>query len=368
MARAPSVRALTGTDPDRLKEEQERGITIDLGFAHRQVDGSATEEPCNLAFIDVPGHERFVKNMLAGVGGMDLVLLIVAADESVMPQTREHFHICRLLHVPRGLVVLTKSDLVDEETLAIARLDVRELVADSFLADAPVVAVSSRTGDGLAALSATLAAVAASVPVRRTDGPVRLPVDRVFSMKGFGTVATGTLVSGRVEIDQGLAVLPRQPPGQGPRAAGARPFAGRGGGWQAGGHQSGRRRRLRVGARRYAGGSGCLRADPAARCPSRPAARRAAAAAGLARALSLWHRRGPGTRGACGAAAGRGLRANPSRITGDSHPRRPLHPEGLLSARHDRRRRRPGSAAATSVDSQRHRRRTFAPVGHVSAR
>ena len=204
------VRALTGTDPDRLKEEQERGITIDLGFAHRQLDGSATEEPLNLAFIDVPGHERFVKNMLAGVGGMDLVLLIVAADESVMPQTREHFHICRLLHVPRGLVVLTKSDLVDEETLAIARLDVRELVADSFLADAPVVAVSSRTGDGLAALSATLAAVAASVPVRRTDGPVRLPVDRVFSMKGFGTVATGTLVSGRVEIDQNLAVLPRR--------------------------------------------------------------------------------------------------------------------------------------------------------------
>ncbi len=202
------VRALTGTDPDRLKEEQERGITIDLGFAHLQMDGSAGDDGLNFAFVDVPGHERFVKNMLAGVGGMDLVLLIVAADESVMPQTREHFHICRLLQVPRGLIVLTKSDLVDEEALAIARLDVRELVAGSFLADAPIVAVSSRTGDGMATLTATLASVAASVPVRRTDGPVRLPIDRVFSMKGFGTVATGTLVSGRVEIDQSLGVLP----------------------------------------------------------------------------------------------------------------------------------------------------------------
>jgi selenocysteine-specific elongation factor len=208
------VRALTGTDPDRLKEEQERGITIDLGFAHlqagRTADTADASHEVTFAFVDVPGHERFVKNMLAGVGGMDLVMLVVAADESVMPQTREHFDICRLLHVPRGLIVLTKSDLSDRETLELARLEVRELVSGSFLADAPVVAVSSRTGDGLERLKDTLVSLAASVPVRRPGGPTRLPIDRVFSMKGFGTVVTGTLVSGRVETEQGLVVLPQQ--------------------------------------------------------------------------------------------------------------------------------------------------------------
>jgi selenocysteine-specific elongation factor len=204
------VRALTGTDPDRLKEEQERGITIDLGFAHLQAGRAADSTEVTFAFVDVPGHERFVKNMLAGVGGMDLVMLVVAADESVMPQTREHFHICRLLQVPRGLIVLTKSDLSDRETLELARLEVRELVSGSFLADAPVVAVSSRTGDGLERLKDTLVSLAASVPVRRPGGPTRLPIDRVFSMKGFGTVVTGTLVSGRVETEQGLVVLPQQ--------------------------------------------------------------------------------------------------------------------------------------------------------------
>src|SRR5215212_2124170 len=137
------VRALTGTDPDRLKEEQARGITIDLGFAHLEAGG------LNLAFVDVPGHERFVRNMLAGAGGIDLVMLVVAADESVMPQTREHFQICRLLEVPAGLIVLTKVDLADPDTVAIATLEIRELVAGSFLADAPIVPVSSRTGEGL---------------------------------------------------------------------------------------------------------------------------------------------------------------------------------------------------------------------------
>src|SRR5919206_1736057 len=137
------VHALTGTDPDRLKEEKERGITIDLGFAHASIGG------VNFAFVDVPGHERFVKNMLAGVGGIDLVVLAVAADESVMPQTREHFDICRLLHVPAGFVALTKSDLVDADTLELVRLEVRDLIAGSFLADSPMVAVSSRTGEGL---------------------------------------------------------------------------------------------------------------------------------------------------------------------------------------------------------------------------
>lgn len=196
------VQALTGTDPDRLKEEKARGITIDLGFAHLMVGD------VSVAFVDVPGHERFVKNMLAGVGGIDLVVLVVAADESVMPQTREHFEICRLLHVPAGLVALTKSDLVDADTLELVTLEVRELTAGSFLADAPVVPVSSKTGAGLDDLKTALHAAAARVVTRSSDGAVRLPIDRVFSMKGFGTVVTGTLVSGTVRADDELKVLP----------------------------------------------------------------------------------------------------------------------------------------------------------------
>lgn len=196
------VRALTGTDPDRLKEEKARGITIDLGFAHAEIDGT------NFAFVDVPGHERFVKNMLAGVGGIDLVVLVVAADESVMPQTREHFDICRLLHVPAGVVALTKSDLVDAEMLELARLEVRDLVAGSFLDGAPIVPVSSRDGSGIDALRQALAAAGARTIVRPVGGATRLPIDRVFSMKGFGTVITGTLVSGRVTVDSDLAVVP----------------------------------------------------------------------------------------------------------------------------------------------------------------
>jgi selenocysteine-specific elongation factor len=200
------VRALTGTDPDRLKEEQERGITIDLGFAH------ATEGGTNLAFVDVPGHERFVKNMLAGAGGIDLVMLVVAADESVMPQTREHFHVCRLLHVPAGLVVLTKTDLADGEMSALAAMEVRDLVKGSFLEGAPIVEVSSRTGQGLDALRSTLVALATNVPERQAHGVVRMPIDRVFSMRGFGTVATGTLVSGTIRQDSELVVLPKGTP------------------------------------------------------------------------------------------------------------------------------------------------------------
>ncbi len=197
------VRALTGTDPDRLKEEQARGITIDLGFAHVEADG------VNLAFVDVPGHERFVKNMLAGAGGIDLVMLVIAADESVMPQTREHFQICRLLQVPAGVIVLTKADLVDRDTIEIARLEARELTAGSFLADVPVIAVSSKTGEGLDELRQTLAALATAARQRDLGGPARLPIDRVFSVKGFGTVVTGTLVSGAVDQDDVLRVLPR---------------------------------------------------------------------------------------------------------------------------------------------------------------
>ncbi len=197
------VRALTGTDPDRLKEEKARGITIDLGFAHLEAGG------INFAFVDVPGHERFVKNMLAGAGGIDLVMLVVAADESVMPQTREHFHICSLLRVAAGLIVLTKSDLADTDMQELARLETRELVAGSFLQDAPILAVSSKTGAGLDALREALVAAAAGVRSRDHDGPARLPIDRVFSVKGFGTVVTGTLVSGRLRADEEVLVLPR---------------------------------------------------------------------------------------------------------------------------------------------------------------
>jgi selenocysteine-specific elongation factor len=196
------VLALTGTDPDRLKEEKARGITIDLGFAHAAIGG------INFAFVDVPGHERFVKNMLAGVGGIDLVLLVVAADESVMPQTREHFAICRLLGVQSGIVVLTKTDLADRDTLELVRSDVYDLVAGSALAQAPVIAVSSKTGQGLDELRIALVTAAAQVPEHAPDGPPRLPIDRVFSMRGFGTVVTGTLTSGTLRVDDELVLLP----------------------------------------------------------------------------------------------------------------------------------------------------------------
>ena len=196
------IQALTGTDPDRLKEEKARGITIDLGFAHQTIGD------LNVAFVDVPGHERFVKNMLAGAGGIDLVVLIVAADESVMPQTREHFDICRLLRVPAGLIALTKSDLADPEMLELARLEVRELIAGSFLDGAPIVAVSARTGEGLEAFRAALLDVSRQARSRAVDGRTRLPIDRAFSMKGFGTVVTGTLVSGRIAADADLVLAP----------------------------------------------------------------------------------------------------------------------------------------------------------------
>jgi len=197
------VQGLTGTDPDRLKEEKARGITIDLGFAY-----AAGE--VGLAFVDVPGHERFVKNMLAGVGGIDIVLLVIAADESVMPQTREHFEICRLLRVPAGVVALTKTDLADQETLEVATLEVTQLVAGSFLEGAPIVPVSSRTGEGLDVLHRELMRAAALVDPRATDGPARLPIDRVFTMRGFGTVVTGTLLTGSITTGDSLAVLPQR--------------------------------------------------------------------------------------------------------------------------------------------------------------
>ena len=189
------VKALTGIDADRLEEEKRRGITIDLGFAHLEL----TPE-LRLGFVDVPGHERFVKNMLAGAGGMDVVLFAIAADESIKPQTREHFEICRLLGMRRGIVALTKADLVDEEILGLVKMEVEELVAGSFLEGAAVVAVSALTGAGLDELRRELARAAAEVAEKDAGGAFRLPVDRVFTVKGFGTVATGTLISGTVEI------------------------------------------------------------------------------------------------------------------------------------------------------------------------
>jgi selenocysteine-specific elongation factor len=197
------VLALTGTDPDRLKEEKERGITIDLGFAHLALSGELVA-----SFIDVPGHERFVRNMLAGAHGIDAVLLAVAADESVMPQTREHFEICRLLGVQRGIVVLTKCDLADAEMLGVAEAEVRELVKGSFLEGAPVLRASAKTGAGLPALREALGLLAGGAPPRPSTGLLRLPVDRVFTLRGFGTVVTGTVVSGTLDVGEELEVLP----------------------------------------------------------------------------------------------------------------------------------------------------------------
>ena len=196
------VRVLTGIDPDRLKEEKARGITIELGFAHTTIGDT------RVAFVDVPGHERFVRTMLAGVGGIDCVLLIVAADESVMPQTREHFDICRLLQIPRGVVVITKADAADADMRALVRQDVAELVKGSFLEAAAVIEVSATTGEGLDLLRAAIAMLGQGNRLRPVSGAARLPIDRVFTMRGFGTVMTGTLVSGRIAVDDELAIVP----------------------------------------------------------------------------------------------------------------------------------------------------------------
>ena len=196
------VRALTGVDADRLPEEKRRGITIDIGFADLDLGD------VRLGFVDVPGHERFVKNMLAGAHGIDLVALVIAADESVMPQTREHFDICRLLGVRKGVVILTKKDLVDEELLELARAEAEDLVKGSFLEHAPVVAVSSRTSEGIDELKKTLRAAALQVDPRSEDFIPRLPIDRAFTMKGFGAVVTGTLIAGEINEGDELELLP----------------------------------------------------------------------------------------------------------------------------------------------------------------
>jgi len=197
------VRALTGIDTDRLKEEKARGITIELGFAHFDLPGGG-----RIGIVDVPGHERFVKHMVAGAGGIDIVALIIAADEGVMPQTREHLDICTLLGVERGLVVLTKIDLVDPELSELAVEDIKAFTKGTFLEGAPVIPVSATTGEGIPQLTAALEQLVAQVEERASDGLFRLPIDRIFTMKGFGTVVTGTLVSGRVKTGDFVEILP----------------------------------------------------------------------------------------------------------------------------------------------------------------
>ncbi len=201
------VRALTGTDPDRLQEERERGITIDLGFAHLALPGDILA-----GFVDVPGHERFVKNMLAGIGGIDAVMLVVAADESVMPQTREHLSICELLGVEHGVVAISKCDTVDDELADLVELEVRELLAGTGLRDARIVHTSAETGEGLDQLQEALVAALDAAARAEAGALVRLPVDRVFTVRGFGTVVTGTLLSGSIRTGDKLELLPSRTP------------------------------------------------------------------------------------------------------------------------------------------------------------
>lgn len=197
------VKALTGIDTDRLREEKERGITIELGFAPLDLEGGE-----RISVVDVPGHEKFVKNMVAGATGIDLVVMVVAADEGVMPQTREHLDICTLLGIRLGVVALTKVDLVDEDWLSLVQDDVREFLKGTFLADAPVIPCSAVTGRGIPEVRRSITEAVARLEERRDSGLFRLPIDRVFTMKGFGTVVTGTLVSGKVEVGDTVEIMP----------------------------------------------------------------------------------------------------------------------------------------------------------------
>jgi selenocysteine-specific elongation factor len=197
------VKALTGIDTDRLKEEKERGMTTDLGFAFLGKDA---------AIIDVPGHERFVKTMVAGVNSIDVALLVIAADDGVMPQTREHLEILRILQIPKGLVILNKTDLVEKDWAEMVTSDIRSLVAGTFLEGAPVMPVSAVTGDGIPALADAIRQIVHTVPTRRDKGVFRMPIDRVFSIKGFGTVIAGTVLSGTVRVEDTLELLPQGVP------------------------------------------------------------------------------------------------------------------------------------------------------------
>jgi len=197
------VKALTGTDTDRLKEEKQRGITIELGFASLDLPSGQ-----HIGIVDVPGHEKFVKNMVAGATGIDIVAMIIAADEGVMPQTREHMEICSLLKIQHGLIVLTKIDLVDEEWLELVKEDISGFMTGTFLENTPLIPVSSSTGQGIPELIETLEDLSRNIPERMSTGLFRLPVDRVFTMKGFGTVITGTLSSGQVSVDETIMIYP----------------------------------------------------------------------------------------------------------------------------------------------------------------
>jgi selenocysteine-specific elongation factor len=198
------VKALTDIDTDRLKEEKERGITIELGFAHLKLQSGLT-----IGIVDVPGHERFVKNMVSGATGIDLLALIIAADEGVMPQTREHLEICSLLNIKHGLVILTKIDLVDKEWLNLVRDDVSLFLTGTFLQDAPIVEISSKTGEGIKELVITLDELTKKLPERYPGNFFRLPIDRVFTMRGFGTVVTGTTISGHIEVGSEVTIYPK---------------------------------------------------------------------------------------------------------------------------------------------------------------
>ena len=197
------IKALTGINTDRLKEEQLRGITIELGFASMDLPNGQ-----HLGIVDVPGHEKFVKTMVAGATGIDMVVMVIAADEGIMPQTREHMEICTLLNIQYGLVVLTKCDMVDEEWLELVTEDVRAFAAGSFLENAPILPVSSLTGQGIPELIQALESLSAAIPERSTTNLFRLPVDRVFTMKGFGTVITGTLISGTIHVGDAVMIYP----------------------------------------------------------------------------------------------------------------------------------------------------------------
>ncbi len=203
------IRALTGIDTDRLKEEKERGITIELGFAFLDLPSGH-----RLGIVDVPGHEKFVKNMVSGAAGIDLVAFVIAADEGIMPQTREHFEICRLLSIKQGLIVITKKDMVEPDWLELVIDDVREFFTDTFLEDAPLVSVSSTTGESIDEVKTTIDELVQSAELSEPYGPFRLPVDRIFSMKGFGAVVTGTSISGRIKVGDEIVIYPKEIPGK----------------------------------------------------------------------------------------------------------------------------------------------------------
>jgi selenocysteine-specific elongation factor len=224
------VKALTGIDADRLQEEKRRGITIDLGFAYSELPGPSGER-LRFGFVDVPGHERFVRNMLAGVGGIDLVLLVIATDEGIKPQTREHFDICRLLGIRHGITVLTKSDTVDAETIEVVRLEAVDFLTGSFLENSPIVPVSALKSTGLDELKRQLVRIAGELPPRDSNAIVRIPIDRVFTMKGFGTVVTGTLIAGTIRKEDELQLFPNTTESPGARHSGARSVHRKGSRW-----------------------------------------------------------------------------------------------------------------------------------------